>query len=49
MSSFSQLPMSGLMGAEKGHGSFGGPWKAHRLFDAEVEWRYYILTNGDIT
>ena len=32
MSSFSQLPMSGLMGADKGHGSFGGPWKAHRLF-----------------
>ena len=32
MGSFSQLPMSGLMGAEKGHGSFGGPWKAHRLF-----------------
>jgi uncharacterized membrane protein YkoI len=30
--SFNQLPMSGPIGAEKGHRSFGGPWKEHRLF-----------------
>ena len=30
--SFSQLPMSGPIEEEKGHGSFGGPWKGHRLF-----------------
>jgi uncharacterized membrane protein YkoI len=32
MDSFSQLPMSGPLGVEKGHGSFDGPWKGHRLF-----------------
>ena len=30
--SFSQLPMCGPIGWEKGHGSSGGPWKGHRLF-----------------
>jgi uncharacterized membrane protein YkoI len=32
MGSFSQLPMSGPLGAENGHGSFGGPWKGHKPY-----------------